>query len=151
MADYDEVRKAKNREYRQRWLEKNRDKFNAYKREWNKRTQSWRKYAEQSRKWAEENKAGISRKRFARLILKLYGITIEQYDQMFLEQHGQCGLCQRRQEEFRRRFGVDHDHTTGQVRRLLCAACNTALGGFQDDPELMRKGADYVESFRGMQ
>lgn len=40
---------------------------------------------------------------------------------------------------------VDHDHKTGQVRGLLCPRINVAIGIFNDDPELLRKTADYIE------
>jgi hypothetical protein len=41
------------------------------------------------------------------------------------------------------RFHIDHDHTTGRVRGLLCPGCNLALGHF-DDPEILRRALDYV-------
>lgn len=44
-----------------------------------------------------------------------------------------------------RRLAVDHDHTTGKVRGLLCGACNTALGKMRDSPEQLRRAADYLE------
>lgn len=55
-----------------------------------------------------------------------FGITVAQYDAMFAAQHGACALCDTS-------FGekvphIDHDHTTGRVRGLLCVGCNTGLG-----------------------
>jgi hypothetical protein len=42
-------------------------------------------------------------------------------------------------------LSVDHNHATGEIRGLLCQACNHAIGKFKDKPELCRKAADYLE------
>lgn len=41
---------------------------------------------------------------------------------------------------------IDHDHTTGFLRGLLCRSCNLGLGDFEDQPGLMRRAADYLEA-----
>lgn len=46
-------------------------------------------------------------------------------------------------------FHVDHDHETGQIRALLCKACNMGLGCFQDQPELLEQAAAYLRSYAG--
>jgi len=79
-----------------------------------------------------------------------FGITGEEYSRMFESQGGVCAICD--QPEFASRNGaviqlsVDHDHTTGVVRQLLCSACNKAVGYFRDNPELMRRAALYIEN-----
>jgi hypothetical protein len=40
---------------------------------------------------------------------------------------------------------IDHDHTTGEVRGLLCPTCNAGLGHFKDSPELLLKAALYLQ------
>lgn len=54
-----------------------------------------------------------------------------------------CAICGRLPGS--RRHALDHDHTTGKLRDLLCDFCNKGLGQFFDDPNLMRKAADYLE------
>lgn len=54
-------------------------------------------------------------------------LTVEEYDEMLLEQEGVCWICKRAPKS-NRRLSVDHDHDTGQVRGLLCTKCNTTLG-----------------------
>lgn len=75
-----------------------------------------------------ERIAGQLRKRKLRL---QYGLTVEQYDQMLLDQWGGCGLCAEKCKSGDR-LAVDHDHETGKVRALLCKGCNARLGVIED-------------------
>ena len=77
-------------------------------------------------------------------LMKAYGITLENYNQMFADQAGCCYICNIHQSEFKRALAVDHCHTTGQVRGLLCLNCNTGLGSFFDDEKLLIKAIDYL-------
>lgn len=85
-----------------------------------------------------------------------YGITSTEYDEMLAAQDGVCAVC--RQPETRydprwrvtRRLAVDHCHTTGKVRGLLCFEHNSGLGKFADDPELLRAAAEYLERSRAL-
>jgi hypothetical protein len=58
-------------------------------------------------------------------------------------QDGRCAICGA--ERGTRRLAIDHDHTTGFIRGLLCVRCNTGLGSFRDDPELLRKAIEYLD------
>ena len=77
-----------------------------------------------------------------------FGITIEQYKEQFDLQKGCCAICGRPQEEFTRRFAVDHDHVTRQVRKLLCCYCNQGLGHFRDSIELLEKAKQYLKEYK---
>ena len=79
----------------------------------------------------------------------VYGITLDDYHQMWDEQNGVCVICG--QPETRKsRYGgicdlhVDHDHATGKVRGLLCHRCNIMLGEAQDDPQILAKAIEYL-------
>jgi len=74
---------------------------------------------------------------------KKFGIGLHQYQTILEQQGGVCYICGN--QDFRN-LAVDHDHKTGKVRRLLCTSCNTGLGKFRDDPALLRKAAEYVET-----
>lgn len=78
------------------------------------------------------------------------GVDAARYQGMLREQNGVCAICHQ-PEKHRdglsgkpKDLAVDHDHATGAVRALLCSACNTALGLFNDDPELLDKAKSYL-------
>lgn len=75
---------------------------------------------------------------------RLYGITPEQYDEMFREQGGSCACCKRPQADFKTRLAVDHDHVTLEVRGLLCTFCNSRVIGRHRDPELFKAAYEYL-------
>jgi hypothetical protein len=73
-----------------------------------------------------------------RNIKSAYGLPWEEYLQLTTNGCEVCGthdnLC------------VDHDHATGKVRGCLCTHCNSTLGYAKDNPQLLRKLADYLEA-----
>lgn len=89
-----------------------------------------------------------------RAILKRYGLTIEEYDKMFVGQDGRCSICGRTESEVvaerpvNNRYGrlhVDHDKSTGRVRGLLCGRCNRGIGMFLHDTKVMVRAIAYLE------
>ena len=76
---------------------------------------------------------------------KKYGMTLEQYDELFAQQDGRCGACGE-EERLEGPLSIDHDHTTGIVRGLLCRSCNLALGHAFDSPERLRQLITYLET-----
>lgn len=74
-----------------------------------------------------------------------YGLSVGEYDEMMLHQDGVCAVCGQ-ECSTGRRLAVDHDHATGAVRGLLCNNCNFGIGQLQDDPDLLRTAADYLEA-----
>ena len=117
-----------------KWRENNQDKLVAY-REANR---------ENHRAYYQRYKEKYNRYSFRNRLKAEYGITLEQRDAMLCAQGGACAICGR-QDFGRRGPCVDHDHCTGVVRGILCHQCNVALGHLQDDPELLRKAAKYLE------
>lgn len=101
--------------------------------------------------WSEwaKTEAGKAAKRRG-VLKRSFGLTPEQYQRMHDEQGGVCAICRRAETmtHFKGKLldlSVDHDHATGRVRALLCAACNAAIGLLQECPERMRAAADYIE------
>ena len=77
-----------------------------------------------------------------------YGITIADYTDMLLAQNGVCAICGLPETTmFRgklRHLGVDHNHTTGKVRGLLCSNCNIGLGVFKEKEQSLRNAISYL-------
>jgi len=79
----------------------------------------------------------------AKALERRYGITRDDYWNLYQYQGGVCYICQRATGKTRR-LTVDHDHKTGLVRGLLCRPCNTILGHFRDDPGAAQRVIDYL-------
>lgn len=77
---------------------------------------------------------------------RLYGITLQEYDNLLIRQKGVCAICSADAPGGKGKFfHVDHCHDTGGIRGLLCHLCNTGIGALADDPQLLREAADYLE------
>jgi hypothetical protein len=63
---------------------------------------------------------------------------------MYERQNGNCAICNNNYPV----LNIDHDHETGKVRALLCGECNRGLGFFHDNLELLKKGIDYLETYK---
>jgi hypothetical protein len=73
-----------------------------------------------------------------------YGITGEQYDALYAAQGGKCYICQRANGRTKR-LAVDHCHSTGVVRGLLCKMCNRdVLGHLRDSTEALQRAIEYL-------
>jgi hypothetical protein len=84
--------------------------------------------------------------KWSKHLTRKYGISREQYDAMLLAQGGKCALCTTSEAGGRgNRFHVDHCHERGNVRQLLCNACNHMLGCARDKPDVLRAAAAYLE------
>lgn len=78
-----------------------------------------------------------------------YGITAAEFDTMLAAQGGGCAVCGTTEPPGRgQRFHVDHCHSTGRVRGLLCNECNVGLGKFKDSTDLLRRAAEYLMTQR---
>ena len=78
---------------------------------------------------------------------RAYGIDSAEYDALLEKQGGCCAICKSSDPKSPKRVNhwyVDHCHTTGKVRGLLCNACNRALGNFQDDVEILQNAIHYL-------
>lgn len=132
-----EEKKAYLREYYRR----NRERLVAMNKEWCERNPERRK--EIANKWARENAEHRRRHK----LKSRYGLTGEQYDEMRAAQDYRCAICREHESKvFRGRLVVDHCHSTGRVRKLLCANCNSSLGHTKENAETARALVEYIET-----
>jgi hypothetical protein len=76
-------------------------------------------------------------------------MTHDDYLSMAEAQGNVCAICKRDDPQHPSgMWNIDHCHTTGKVRSLLCSPCNQSIGKFEDNPEWLRAAADYLEAHR---
>jgi hypothetical protein len=95
-------------------------------------------HKEEKRFWVSKNKEKVA----GYFLKRKFGISIEEYKEMFYAQNGVCAICGKPESSKDkngniRNLCVDHDHYTGHVRGLLCSNCNKGLGCLQDNPTLL--------------
>jgi len=81
---------------------------------------------------------------------KRNGIDPVSAEQMLEEHDGYCACCGS-DDHKGRGWCIDHCHTTGEVRGIVCILCNTMLGMARDDPKILQAGIDYLRSARQIQ
>ena len=73
-----------------------------------------------------------------------YRMTVKDYNRLFTEQNGVCAICGIK-PTLERRLAVDHSHTTNKIRGLLCTLCNSGLGMFKDNIDLLARAISYLK------
>lgn len=91
----------------------------------------------------QRDPAGEKIKRREWQLSKLYGLSIPEFDALWIKQGEACALCVKPVPEERHRH-VDHCHESGRIRGILCAGCNKALGVLGDTPESLMRAYEYV-------
>lgn len=138
------------KEVKRAWLEKNPD----YASEW--RTRNMDKVRAIDKRYRDKNKGKINARLRARrkenrdkyrayCRKSIYGITDEQTRDLLAIQGNRCAICP---HEFNGSgdFHVDHDHSSGLVRGLLCRLCNMGLGSFRDDESRLLMAIEYLKT-----
>jgi len=106
-------------------------------------------YEYQKRKQREKKSAPLSSR--ARALRRIYGMSHEEYDAMSESQGHVCAICgnpetaQSGHSATPKKLSVDHCHATRKVRGLLCHLCNTAIGKFNDNPDLLMRAIEYLK------
>jgi hypothetical protein len=73
-----------------------------------------------------------------------YDLSLHDYEVLFAEQDGKCAICSVDLEAAG--LHVDHDHTSGKVRGILCPPCNKGIGHLRDSPDVIIAAAAYLMS-----
>lgn len=96
------------------------------------------------REWRKDNPAKAASLDARRRLKQKYGISADRVEQMRAAQSGQCAICTRATS----RLLVDHCHTKGHVRALLCQTCNTFLGWYEKKAGTILRFQRYLEAHR---
>lgn len=84
-----------------------------------------------------------------------FGLTKQDYAEMFLKQNGVCAICSQPETATRngrvKTLAVDHDHSSGKVRGLLCSDCNTGIGKLKEDRSIFLSAIKYLDMHSGAQ
>jgi hypothetical protein len=117
----------------------------------NEHTKKWRK-ANKDKVKATRSKSDAKRKvaRKERILKTKYGLTYLDFCNMLENQNYVCAICYKVETALDRAGSprtlvVDHCHTTGKIRGLLCNSCNVGLGHFDDNIEYMANAISYLE------
>jgi superfamily II DNA helicase RecQ len=122
------------------------DRLSSYCKECSKKKRMAR-YADNKE---EEKKAfrqhyQVNKEQSRRYSLKaLYGLSLEEYNEMREEQMFSCLICKTHEDDTARGLFVDHCHDTGKVRGLLCQHCNTMLGMAKDNQLILQEAIKYL-------
>jgi hypothetical protein len=103
----------------------------------------------ESASYQKENPGKVREWGWRKHIKKKYGMTADLYQKMFQAQNGTCAICNQQETHLYRNkqigyLAIDHDHATGKIRELLCFNCNTGLGRFNDDQQLLSNAIEYL-------
>jgi hypothetical protein len=129
---------VKNRMRSRRWRREHPEESHKVFRKWASKTgiAAKRRY---SSDWAKRNPI----KRHDAQLKHKYGISLAEWDSLFLSQGSKCAICECTTPRGGK-WATDHDHTTGKVRSILCRLCNVALGLFDDSFLLLDKASIYL-------
>jgi len=82
-------------------------------------------------------------------LFKTFGITRKQYNELLQSQDFSCAICNISEKDYakqgyRNNFAVDHCHTTGAIRGLLCDQCNRGIGYLKDSTQILASAINYL-------
>jgi len=77
--------------------------------------------------------------------VKQYNLTPEEYLELKQSQDCKCKICGKEEKNNKKALAIDHCHTTGKVRGLLCDTCNRGIGYLKDDISILKKAIEYLK------
>lgn len=159
-AEYDKaVADGTRQAHQKKYYQKNADKIKLRCKEYAKKNsercaESRRKYYQdnkeiikaRAKEWSRHNPADTVKKRKHQLRSK-YDISVEEFNNLLQFQNHKCAICNL--EDFGKKGPMmDHCHSTGKNRGILCRGCNTGLGNFKDDISKLISAVSYINKYR---
>lgn len=135
------------------YAERNREKIAAYQKIYRQTysAEHREELRQNSRDWAKADPERAHKSSYNSYLKKNFGITIEEFEDLLKKQNYLCACCGRHKDSNVsdghgkvRRLAVDHDHSTGKIRGLLCTYCNVGIGYLGDSAEGLNKALAYL-------
>lgn len=123
------------------WQKQNPDKVKRSRDRWRAKPGSSEKESIASRRWQKRNPEKVNHYNLKSSLKVLYGLSIEDYENLYKLQQGKCAIC----GDWKKRLNVDHNNITGKVRELLCRGCNTSLGSFKESILVLQSAIAYLQ------
>ena len=79
---------------------------------------------------------------------KLYGISLQEVQDMRQKSNGVCSICNQIGKHHHKRLVIDHDHTTGKVRGLICSKCNSMIGWCGENTQTLQNLIEYLNQHK---
>jgi hypothetical protein len=95
-------------------------------------------------KYAKERRLNNPHLHRRRALRKLYNITLEEYNTLFVKQNGCCAICGIHQSDLETPMCVDHNHVTKEIRGLLCRKCNSGIAFLKENTLILHKAIEYL-------
>lgn len=93
-------------------------------------------YKQANSVWRLKNKKKLRNKN----LLYYFGITLDQFNHILKQQNNKCAICSKENPT-----DLDHNHSTGKIRGILCRHCNTALGLFKENVQTIENAIGYLK------
>lgn len=111
-----------------------------------------KKDPEKYKKWAKIGRERLGPLRTIKEVTRLRGITIEDYYEIVGQHENKCAICKGNETRKNKngdiaRLSLDHNHSTGLVRGLLCHHCNAGIGHLKESIDLLCKAIVYLNKF----
>lgn len=106
--------------------------------------------ANANKMWRESHPEEQKERTRSSVLKRKYGITDDIYNKMLMLQDSKCAICGKTYGYIANgvecRLGIDHDHSDGSIRGLLCASCNIGIGNFYHNKKLLETAIIYIEA-----
>ena len=136
-AQHDRIYRDKNKEQLQEY----------FKEHYQKHKEAKIKYQQE---YYQRNKEHVSKRMRERHLKLNYNLTSQQYLEKVISQNNCCAICGKPEHRILKTgdvkpLSVDHNHTTGVVRELLCNDCNALIGFANEDQEILQNAIVYLQ------
>ena len=126
--------------------EKNLNKYGFHSRDKKYKSECKKCAAEESKEYRIKNREKYLKTQTNTQLKKRYNFSLVEYNVQLKKQDNKCAICKTNVPGggHIKRFAVDHCHTTGEIRGLLCSDCNRGLGFFKDNGEVLFQAIQYL-------